>query len=415
MRRVFILMMDSFGIGALPDAENFGDVGSNTFGHIAEACTQGKANVEFLRQGNLNIPHLLALGLHDAAKECQQKWISGLEHHAHTHGAYGFAAELSKGKDTPSGHWEITGVPIHFEWGYFPPKYPSFPKELTDAFIKEANLPGVLGNKHSSGTTIIDEFGEESVQTGKPIIYTSADSVFQIAAHEEAFGLERLYEICKIARRLLEPYNIGRVIARPFAGAIGHYKRTSNRKDYSIPPPKPTVLEKLVEAGGKVIGIGKIPDIFAHKGFTQEVVSHDNAEMFNAMLDAVKTAPDYSLTFGNFVDFDMLFGHRRDVAGYAKAIEDFDARLPNFEKLLRPGDLAIITADHGCDPTFKGTDHTREYIPVLVFGPGVKKGSIGKRHSFADIGQTIAEYFDLPMFEEGKSFLDVVFDTGRPR
>jgi len=396
MVRAFILLMDSFGVGALPDAKKFGDEGANTFLHIKEYCLHGKANVKDLRQGPLEIPNLERLGLSVAAS---------LETNSTPTGLYGSAKEISFGKDTPSGHWEITGVPVLFEWGYFSPTYPSFPEELISTFIKEAKLPGILGNCHSSGTEIIKQLGDEHVKTGKPICYTSADSVLQIAAHEEAFGLERLYEICKIAYGLVKPYKIGRIIARPFLGTTGNYYRTEHRRDFSVPPPALTLLDKLVAAGGTTIAIGKIADIFAHRGISKHVDAHGHDEIFAAVCDAVKSAPDRSLVFSNFVDFDMKYGHRRDVAGYAHALEQFDAKLPDFEKLMRPGDVAIITADHGCDPTFKGTDHTREYIPILVFGPGIKPGSIGKRDTFADIGQSLAQYLGLESLQYGKSFL----------
>jgi phosphopentomutase len=396
MARAFILLLDSFGIGALPDAEKFGDAGANTYLHIKEYCLQGKADVKDLRQGPLKIPNLERLGLSAAAY---------LETNSTPTGLYGSAKEISFGKDTPSGHWEITGVPVLFEWGYFPPTYPSFPEELVSAFIKEAKLPGILGNCHSSGTEIIKQLGDEHVKTGKPICYTSADSVLQIAAHEEAFGLERLYEICKIAYELVKPYKIGRIIARPFLGTTGNYYRTEHRRDFSVPPPALTLLDKLVAAGGTTIAIGKIADIFAHRGISKHIDAHGHDEIFAAVCDAVKSAPDRSLVFSNFVDFDMKYGHRRDVAGYAHALEQFDAKLPDFEKLMRSGDIAIITADHGCDPTFKGTDHTREYIPILVFGPRVKSGSIGKRDTFADIGQSLARYLGLESLQYGKSFL----------
>ena len=396
MARAFILLMDSFGIGALPDAEKFGDEGANTFLHIKEYCEQGKADMDGLRQGQLKLPNLDRLGLSAAAS---------LETSSRPTGLYGSAKEISFGKDTPSGHWEITGVPVLFEWGYFSPNYPSFPEELVNAFIKEAKIPGVLGNCHSSGTEIIKQLGDDHIKTGKPICYTSADSVLQIAAHEEAFGLERLYEICKVAHELVKPYNIGRIIARPFAGTSGNYQRTEHRRDYSVPPPELTLLDKLVAAGGTTIAIGKIADIFAHRGTSKHVDAHGHDEIFAAVCDAVKTAPDRSLVFANFVDFDMQYGHRRDVAGYAHALEQFDACLPELEKLMQHGDIAIITADHGCDPTFKGTDHTREYIPILVFGPGVKPGPIGERDTFADIGQSLAQYFGLELLQYGKSFL----------
>lgn len=405
MTRAFILLLDSFGIGALPDAEKFGDVGANTARHIAEFCHQGKCDKKGMRKGSLHLPNLVRLGLNAAIAECNGQPISELNGETEIIGKYGYAAELSYGKDTPSGHWEIAGAPVLFDWGYFK-STPSFPKELIDEFVKRAKLPGILGNQASSGTVILDELGDESVRTGKPIVYTSADSVFQIAAHEEAFGLERLYEICKIARGLVDDYNIGRVIARPFTGTSGNYSRTKNRHDYSVPPHEKTLLDKLKDAGGEVIAIGKIGDIFAHQGITKEVPPASGLmDLFDATLAETKIAPDRSLIFTNFVDFDMVYGHRRDIAGYAYALEEWDKRLSEFEKLLQPGDVAIITADHGCDPTFTGTDHTREYIPILVFGPGIKPGSIGRRETFADIGQSLAKHFGLEPFKYGKSFL----------
>ncbi|MBU1628754.1 MAG: phosphopentomutase, partial [Gammaproteobacteria bacterium] len=317
----------------------------------------------------------------------------------------GFASEISYGKDTPSGHWEAMGAPVLFDWGYFPTEYPSFPDVLIEALVRESGIPGILGNKAASGTEIIKELGDEHVRTGKPIVYTSADSVFQIAAHENSFGLERLYELCKIARKLVDPYNIGRVIARPFKGDSGNYFRTGNRHDYSVPPHEETLLDRLVQAGGNVVGIGKIPDIFAHRGISVDIPADGNEALFNAMLKETKLAGDRTLVFTNFVDFDMKYGHRRDVVGYARALEAFDKRLPEFELLLQSGDIAIITADHGCDPTFEGTDHTREYVPLLVFGPGVQSGSIGHRKTFADIAQSLSKHFDLSSFQYGESFL----------
>src|SRR3990167_5484703 len=318
---------------------------------------------------------------------------------------YGCAEELSHGKDTQSGHWEIAGVPVLFDWGYFSNDNPCFPEALLQQFIAEAKLPGVLGNKHASGTVIIEELGAEHQRTGKPIVYTSADSVFQIAAHEESFGLERLYEICEIARRLVDKYNIGRVIARPFLGTPGYYKRTGNRHDYATPPPEHTLLDKLVVHSGEVIAIGKIADIYAHQGVTKAVKADGNIALFDALLREVAQAPEHSLVFVNFVDFDMVYGHRRDVIGYAKALEEFDIRLPEFERLLQPGDLAIITADHGCDPTWRGSDHTREAIPVIAFGPAARPGPIGKRKTFADIGQTLAKHLGIESLRYGEAFL----------
>lgn len=405
MSRAFIIMLDSFGLGATADAPKYGDVGADTLRHIAEYCAEGKADKAGIRRGPLHLPSLTRLGLNGAAIISQGKSIPGLDASAPIAAAYGCAKEISLGKDTQSGHWEMAGVPVLFEWGYFSPNYPSFPSQLLDVFIQRGSLPGVLGNKHASGTVIIEELGEEHQRTGKPIVYTSADSVFQIAAHEKTFGLKRLYEICELARELVDPYNIGRVIARPFTGGPGNYARTGNRRDYATPPPAPTLLDKLVEAGGEVIAIGKVADIYAHQGITKTVKAHGNAALFSAFISEAEKAPDRSITFVNLVDFDMVYGHRRDVLGYAKALEDLDGWIPSLEKILKPDDIVIITADHGCDPTWEGSDHTREHVPVLAFGPSITPGPIGIRDTFADIGQTIAKHLDLLPLPYGKAFL----------
>jgi phosphopentomutase len=280
-----------------------------------------------------------------------------------------------------------------------------FPKKLIDELIKRASLQGVLGEKHASGTTILDELGEEHIRTGKPIVYTSADSVLQIAAHEESFGLQRLLEICEIARELVDEYQIGRVIARPFIGKPGSFKRTGNRKDYATLPPEKTLLDFLNEAGREVIAIGKIADIYTHQGVTQEIKADGNMALFDATLTAMNTAPEGSIVFTNFVDFDSSFGHRRDTAGYAHALEEFDKRLPELSALLQPDDLVVIAADHGCDPTLPGSDHTREHIPVLIYGSKVKSTFIGRRDSFADVGQTLAQHLKIAPLAHGLSFL----------
>jgi phosphopentomutase len=402
MARGIILVMDSFGIGATADAERFGDVGADTLGHIAEACAAGKADRAGQRQGALKIPNLTRLGLVLAAKGSTGKVPAGLDATAPVIGAYGHAAELSSGKDTPSGHWEIAGLPVTFDWGFFPKSVPSFPRELTDALIHDCKLPGILGNCHASGTDIIRDLGEEHIRSGKPICYTSADSVFQIAAHETHFGLQRLYEICKIAKLLTEKFNVARVIARPFIGEnAADFVRTSNRKDLTTPPHDETLLTRLVAAGGKVVSIGKIADIYAHTGISSNVAAKDNMALFDATLDAVRQAGDRGLVFANLVDFDMLYGHRRDIAGYAAALEAFDRRLPELEALLQPDDLVLLTADHGCDPTWPGSDHTREHVPMLWFGPGVKPRDLGRRASFADMGQTLAAHFGIAPLKHG--------------
>lgn len=403
MSRAFIIMLDSFGLGATADADKYGDTGADTLRHIAEYCAAGKADKDGVRSGPLHLPNMTRLGLNAAAKISQGEYVPGLATDVEITGAYGCAAELSLGKDTQSGHWEMAGVPVLFDWGYFPPRYPSFPSVLLDELIERAKLPGVLGNHHASGTVIIDELGEEHQKTGKPIVYTSADSVFQIAAHEETFGLERLYEICEITRELVDKYNIGRVIARPFKGKVGEYKRTGNRRDYATPPPSPTLLDDLVAQGGTVIAVGKVADIYAHQGISKMVKADGNPALFKTFVDEAKNAPDNSITFVNLVDFDMVYGHRRDIVGYAHALEEFDSWLPTFESAMKPGDIAVITADHGCDPTAQGSDHTREHVPVIFFGPDAKPGSVGKRETFADIGQTIASHLGMPALKFGKS------------
>jgi len=397
MGRAIILVMDSFGIGATDDADKFGDVGANTFGSIAARCSENGVP--------LKLPNLARLGLLNAACESAGAWPSGFSSDTEVVAAYGYAAELSSGKDTPSGHWEIAGVPVLFDWGYFKETSNTFPPDLLAKLIDRGGLPGVLGNCHASGTTIIADLGKEHMATGKPIVYASADSVFQIACHEKSFGLQRLYELCDIARELVDEYNIGRVIARPFIGSdSGSFERTGNRRDLTVLPPAKTLLDKLADSGGEVISVGKISDIFAHQGITKKVKAIGNAALFDATLDALKQAPDRSIVFTNFVDFDMLYGHRRNVEGYAAALENFDKRLPELLEMMDKNDVLIICADHGCDPTWPGSDHTREHIPVLVYGAAVKAGSIGKRESFADIGQSLSQFFDLTPMDYGESF-----------
>lgn len=403
--RVCLLLMDSLGLGASLDAHLYGDEGANTFGHIVEACNEGRANQLGVREGVLHIPNLARLGLYHAALASSGLKLLDLATLSQPAGYYGYAVEQSLGKDTPSGHWELAGAPVMFEWGYFPNTEHCFPKALIEEFIKLAGLPGVLGEKHASGTTIIDELGEAHLRTGMPIVYTSGDSVFQIAAHEGHFGLQRLYDISEIARKLVDKYQIGRVIARPFIGAPGAFKRTGNRRDYSTLPPEPTLLDYLHDLGRTVVGIGKTADIFAHQGIGLNIKADGNRALFDATLDAMKTLPDGGLIFTNFVDFDSSFGHRRDVIGYAKALEDFDERLPELEAILKPQDMVVIAADHGCDPTRPGSDHTREHIPVLVFGPGIESQFIGRRATFADVGQSIAEHLDIAPLLHGVSFV----------
>lgn len=392
MSRVFILMMDSFGIGESLDAKRFGDEGADTFGHIYEAYQP-------------SLPNLAELGLFHAHLASTAKRLMPLDN-IQPKGRWGYAVENSLGKDTPSGHWELAGVPVMFEWGYFPHEIPCFPQDLIDELVKAGNLPGAIGLKHASGTTIIEELGEEHIKTGKPIFYTSADSVLQIAAHETHFGLEKLYQLCEKARVLVDKLNIGRVIARPFVGeSAKEFTRTYNRRDYSTLPPESTLLDKLKEAGRDVISIGKIADIYANQGITQTIKGSGNQALFDETLAQQQSAPDGSLVFTNFVDFDSKYGHRRDVKGYADALEAFDKTLGEFINSMQPGDMALITADHGCDPTFPGSDHTREHVPVIAFGPGIKPKFIGRRDSFADMGQSIADCLGITPLSRGVSFL----------
>ena len=393
--RTIILLMDSFGIGYAHDAEKYGDKGADTLGHICEWFAKNRKDAEG-KAKPLYLPNLAARGLAKAAelsRGCPLPESLGAKHSL---GAYTYAQEVSRGKDTLSGHWEIAGVPVDFDWGYFPNVPQCFPQELVAALVREGKLPGVLGECHASGTEIIKELGEEHVATGKPIIYTSADSVLQIAAHEEAFGLERLYELCKLAYKLVQPYNIARVIARPFVGTCApDLTRTTNRHDYAVPAPQATLLDKMVAAGGSVYAVGKIADIFAHRGITRQYAAGGLEKLVAATIQAVQDAPDNTIVFTNFVDFDSSFGHRRDIQGYGEALEYFDRRLPEITALLKADDLLLITADHGNDPAWSGTDHTREKIPVLFSGADVKVAQLEPMATFADIGRTIADYMGL--------------------
>lgn len=406
MARAFLFVLDSFGIGNAPDAADYGDLGANTLGHIAEFCAAGAGDRAGLREGPLALPNMATLGLLDAHHAASKYWPAGMERPARVIGAHAAASEISRGKDTPSGHWEIAGTPVNFDWGYFPREGDAFSEALVAEICAAGDLPGILGNKHASGTEVIAEFGEEHMRTGKPICYTSSDSVFQIAAHERSFGLERLIDLCQKVRTILDPLNIGRVIARPFVGGSREtFERTGNRRDFSVPPPEPTLLDRLEEAGRNVHAVGKIGDIFAHKGITRLTKASGNAALFEATLAAMDEAEDGDLVFTNFVDFDQLYGHRRDVPGYAAALEAFDARLPEVARRMKPQDMVILTADHGCDPTWRGTDHTRERVPVLAFGPNVRPGAHGLLGSFADIGETVAKHLGIAPGPHGRSFL----------
>ncbi|WP_370273365.1 phosphopentomutase [Pseudooceanicola nitratireducens] len=376
MARAFLVVMDSVGIGGAPDADRFfnGDVpdtGANTLAHIAQACATGRA--EQGRSGPLHLPNLDALGLGAAVRLASGAATPGLD--AEPTGTWGVASEVSPGKDTPSGHWELAGVPVPWDWHYFPDATPAFPDDLVARVCDIAGTDGILGNCHASGTAIIAEHGADHMRTGQPICYTSADSVFQIAAHEETFGLEKLLDLCKALAPTLHAMKVGRVIARPFVGdGPDTFQRTKNRKDYAIAPPAPTLLDRVQAAGHPTHAIGKIGDIFSMSGI-DDVVKGTDAELMQHLADAVDRAEEGSLTFANFVEFDSLYGHRRDISGYARALEWFDAELGKIVPRLRPTDRLILTADHGNDPSWIGTDHTRERVPVLIAGAGA--GTLG--------------------------------------
>jgi phosphopentomutase len=399
MSRAIWLVLDSLGLGAAPDAGAYGDAGADTFGHIAAVCAASP-------RGPLHLPNLSRLGLPQAHADAHGRAAPGFELAPPPEGLWGYAVERACGKDTPSGHWETAGVVLTEPFGLFEREHDSFPGALLQALVEQGGLPGVLGNCHASGTEILQRLGAEHLRSGCPIVYTSADSVFQIAAHEHSFGLERLYQLCQLARRLLAPYNIGRVIARPFVGtAQAGFARTGNRHDYALPPPAPTLLDAVVASGGEVVAIGKIADIFAHRGVSRSVPAHGHDALFDATLAAMAEAGSGSLIATNFVDFDSVYGHRRDLAGYAAALEAFDARLPQLLDALRDGDLLVLSADHGCDPTWSGSDHTRECIPALAFGPGYGPRALGRRDSFADLGQGMATHLGLPPLAAGRCFL----------
>lgn len=379
--RVILIILDSVGIGELPDADKYNDAGSNTLGNLARAI------------GGLNLPNLAQMGLGNIAP------IDGMPPAKAPTACYGKMAELSNGKDTTIGHWELMGIVTDKPF----PTYPNgFPPEIIGKFENAIGIK-IIGNKPASGTEIISELGKEHMETGYPIVYTSADSVFQIAAHEEVIKIEKLYELCKTARGMLVyPHNVSRVIARPFIGIPGAFKRTENRRDFSIKPPQPTLLDCL----NSTLGIGKIWDIFAGQGITESIHTHNNSEGIKEILHAVKSDTKHKLIFTNLVDFDMLYGHRNDAYGYYKALWKFDNCIPELVKTLRKNDILIITADHGCDPTTKSTDHSREYVPLLVYSTGITPGiNLGARKTFSDIGQTLSELLQLPKLANGTSFL----------
>ena len=401
--RAFLVVMGSVGIGGAPDSDRFfnGDVpdtGSNTVLNIARACAEGHANQG--RHGPLNLPTLTRLGLGNAIHAATGEMAPNL---AMVSGAtWAAATEKSLGKDTPSGHWELAGLTVPWDWHYFPKSDPSFPSDVTDAVCRAAGVSGILGNCHASGTEIIRKLGQRHVETGQPICYTSIDSVFQIAAHETHFGLERLYDLCAAIAPMLHEMRVGRVIARPFVGyQETGWTRTSNRRDFAIEPPRHVLTNDLQNAGVHTRAIGKIGDIFSMKGI-DHCVKGDDETLMVALDDHVRHAPDHSFTFANFVEFDSLYGHRRDVSGYARALEWFDQKMASVLSQLRPDDMLILTADHGNDPTWVGTDHTRERVPVLIAGALPKDiGVIG----FSDVAATIARFFDVPYGGEGKNIV----------
>ncbi len=403
MGRAFLVVMDSVGIGGAPDADRFynglkPDTGANTAAHIAQICADGHADIG--RSGPLAVPTLDALGLGKAITLASNDSAPGL--YARPTGAWGAATEVSMGKDTPSGHWELAGVPVPWDWHTFPDENPAFPDDLVTKICQAAGTGGLLGNRYASGTRVLDEEGARHMQTGWPIVYTSVDSVVQIAAHEETFGLDRLLSLCAEIAPTVHAMKVGRVIARPFIGSPeAGFTRTSNRKDFAIAPPDKTICDDVQAAGRRVYAVGKIGDIFSMRGIDEVRKGRDEALMGH-LHDLVEEALPGSFTFANFVEFDSEYGHRRDVAGYARHLEWFDAELAKILPKLAADDLLIITADHGNDPSWGGTDHTRERVPVLVHGIGAKPlGQI----AFCDVGASVAAHLDVPFSGQGKSFL----------
>jgi phosphopentomutase len=392
MSRAALVVLDSVGIGGAPDAADFGDQGANTVGHIAEALAG--------TERPLRLPNLDRLGLGRALTLASGLEPPGLG--AAPEGRWGAATEVSRGKDTPSGHWELAGLPVPREWTLFPATDPCFDETLVARVCALAGTKGILGNRHASGTNIIEEEAEAHLRTGWPICYTSTDSVFQVAAHEEAFGLDRLLRLCAELAPDLHARMVGRVIARPFTGdAQSGWTRTRNREDFAIAPPAPTLCDWVQGAGGRVHSVGKIGDIFSMQGIETKVKGSD-AELLDALVERIGTAEEGSLVFANFVEFDSHYGHRRDVAGYARHLEWFDAALPGLLSRLRADDMLVITADHGNDPTWRGTDHTRERVPVLVAGRGA--GPVGQV-AFADVAASVADHLGVPNGGPGRSFL----------
>jgi len=422
MKRAILIVLDSVGIGAAPDAADYGDSGANTLVHTAAAV--GGLNLPCLQKMGLgNIPALLAPCLESGLRQLPRAErtahlprvdialratfsddfeIPGVPPAKKPLASYGAMREISKGKDTITGHWEMAGLELQEGFRLFP-KENSFPSELIRAFESQTGRK-VIGNRAASGTVIIEELGEEQLKTGAWIVYTSADSVFQIAAHEKIIPLDELYRACEIARKLGNPYRIGRIIARPYIGEPGGFARTKNRRDYSFPMPEPTVLDRLTEAGISVFAVGKIEDIFDRRGITESFHTGNNADSQSKIIELLEQNKD-GLIFANLIDFDMLYGHRRDASGYARALEQTDSFLEKIVARLKEGELLIITADHGNDPAFRGTDHTREYVPLLVYQPGKPGRPLGVRRGFYDVARSLAEYFGPAPSGRGKNFL----------
>ena len=400
-----LIVLDAVGIGGAPDAKNFDDQGADTLGNIRKACVKGEANLK--RFGKLRIPHLAKLGIFASHALANNYYLENNNFFCSKEASFACATEVSKGKDTPTGHWELAGTPIQWDWKYFENKSHSFPDKQINLIISKFALSGILGNCHSSGTEIIKKFGNEHILSLKPIFYTSRDSVVQIACHEKYFGLEKLYKLCQFSAEVFHPLKVGRVIARPFLGSkVNNFYRTKNRKDYTLPPPNKTLCDLVLENNRSCHAIGKISDIFSHRGISTSISGLSDDTLFNEMIKVIKKAKDGDLIFANFVEFDSLYGHRRDVAGFASALEKFDLKVEKLLNVINSNDFLIITADHGNDPTFKGSDHTRERVPVLMVGDYAKKGNNGKIF-FSDVGTTMAEFLRLKGKLEGKNIFKI--------
>ena len=393
MGKAILIVLDSLGIGGAPDASVYDDEGSNTFGSIALACSSGNADIG--RKGALRVPNLESLGIYSATRLSSGLTFPNTDS---TIGSYAVAQERSKGKDTPTGHHEIAGFTDPIGWYTFPEVVPVFPEKQINTLIQKAKLAGVLGNKHASGEEIIKECGQEHLNSKFPIVYTSADSVLQIAAHEQGFGLDRLYKTCKLAAEIFNEIRVQRVIARPFLGEKKEeFFRTKNRKDFILPPPIETLCDKVIKSGKKCFGIGKISDIFGHRGISASVSGMSDDKLFDEMLNIILKANTGDLIFANFVEFDTLYGHRRDVSGYARALENFDKKLPKLFSILNKEDFLVITADHGNDPSFAGTDHTREQVPVLIKNHNLANKCYGVIN-FSDIGSLVENFLGIKTY-----------------